>query len=154
MRYLSGRTGRVLGRVAIQISAAGDSTSSDPVEPTSGNAAKPAAPARIGIGQPVQLEEHLVPGKTVIFNFTSAFCEPCQRLDPQLRKFHAERANIVVVEVDIDRPGRRTEDWDSPLAQQFNIRSTGLPLLKVYGPNGQLQSDGNAAETLVRGWLE
>jgi thioredoxin 1 len=113
---------------------------------------KPAKPERIAYGQKVNLEDYLVPGKTVIFDFTSQFCPPCRAIAPHLHKLHADRADIVVVEVDINRPGVQGIDWDSPVARQYGMQS--IPHFKVFGPDGQLQAEGKEARALVTSWFQ
>lgn len=123
-------------------------------------ATKSAEPLRISQGEPVQLTDYLVPGKTVIFDFTSKYCPPCRAYDEPLHLLHVKRDDIVVVKVDINRPGVQRIDWQSPVAQQFELRS--IPQFKVYGPDGKLlaedrivsQQDRNpAARKLVDRWI-
>jgi len=97
---------------------------------------KQAAPLRIAHGETVNLADYLVPGKTVVFDFTSEFCGPCRGYDEPLRHLHATQADIVVVQVDINRPGLQGIDWASPAARQFDLHS--IPHFKVYNPAGQL----------------
>jgi thiol-disulfide isomerase/thioredoxin len=118
-----------------------------------GSATKSAKPIRIGYGQPINIQDYAVQGKTTIFDFTSEFCPPCRAIAPALHKLHADRADIVVVEVDLNRPGVKGRiDWQSPLAAQYGMDS--IPAFKVYGPNGQLKTEGNAARELVTGMLQ
>ena len=86
---------------------------------TTATATKPAKPAHIAKGQPVKITDYLVPGKTVIFDFYSDFCGPCVQVAPALEKLHQTNPNVVVVKVDINRPGIRNIDWKSPVAQQY-----------------------------------
>lgn len=116
------------------------------------SAGKSATPARIAHGQEVNIQDYVVAGKTTIFDFTSEYCPPCRAIAPHLRKLHAGRADIVVVEVDINRPGVHGIDWGSPVAQQYGMNS--IPAFKVYGPNGQLQAEGNEARSLVSGLIQ
>lgn len=102
-------------------------------------AAKGPEPVVISRGETVTLADHLVPGKTVVFNFTSKFCPPCRAYDEPLRKLHATREDLVVVKVDINRPSVRGIDWQSPVAQQFELRS--IPHFKVFGPDGRLLAE-------------
>ena len=119
---------------------------------TSGaSAGKSATPARISHGQEVNLQDYVVPGKTTIFDFTSEYCPPCRAIAPHLHKLHASRADIVVVEIDLNRPGIHGIDWGSPVAKQYGMNS--IPAFKVYGPNGQLQAEGNDAYNFVTGLL-
>jgi thiol-disulfide isomerase/thioredoxin len=87
----------------------------------------------------VNLADYLVPGKTVVFDFTSEYCGPCRAYDQPLHDLHAKRADLVVVKVDINRPDVRGIDWQSPVARQFDLHS--IPHFKVYGPNGQLLAE-------------
>jgi thiol-disulfide isomerase/thioredoxin len=109
-------------------------------------------PERIAFGEKVDILEHLVEGKTVIFDFTSHFCPPCEAIAPYLHKLHAKRDDIVVVEVDINREGVRGIDWQSPVAQQYGMNS--IPHFKVYGPDGKLVAEGTEARALVVGWIQ
>ena len=104
---------------------------------------KSPAPARIGRGKEVNIQDFVVPGKTTIFDFTSEYCPPCRAIAPLLHKLHADRADVVVVEVDLNRPGVQGIDWASPLARQYQM--TSIPAFKVYGPNGRLQAEGDDA---------
>jgi thiol-disulfide isomerase/thioredoxin len=116
------------------------------------NHEKGAKPIRISQGQKVDLADFLVPGKTTIFDFTSEFCPPCRAIAPHLDRLHANRADISVVKVDINRPDVRGIDWNSPVAGQYAIRS--VPHFKVYGPDGRLVAEGDEARRMVIGWIE
>jgi thiol-disulfide isomerase/thioredoxin len=113
---------------------------------------KPAKPERIAFGQEVDIKQYLVAGKTVVFDFTSDFCPPCVAINPHLDKLHANRDDIVVVKVDINRADVRGIDWQSPVAKQYNMRS--IPYFKVFGPDGQQIADGKEARAMVTAWLE
>jgi thiol-disulfide isomerase/thioredoxin len=113
---------------------------------------KHAEPERIAFGQEVDISQYLVPGKTVVFDFTSEYCPPCRAIAPYLDKLHADRADVVVVKVDINREGHKGIDWNSPVADQYKLRS--IPHFKVYGPDGQLQAEGNPAREMVTAWFE
>ena len=97
---------------------------------------KSAEPLRIAQGEEIALADYLVPGKTVVFDFTSEFCGPCRGYDEPLRNLHATHADIAVVQVDINRPGLKGIDWESPTARQFGLHS--IPHFKVYSPAGKL----------------
>ncbi|HUR56492.1 MAG TPA: thioredoxin domain-containing protein [Opitutaceae bacterium] len=101
--------------------------------------AKPAKPLHVAMGAEVKLTDYLVEGKTVIFDFYSDYCGPCKAVAPQLEALHAKRADIVVVKVDINRPGVKGIDWRSPVATQYKLRS--IPHFKVYGPNGKVRAE-------------
>lgn len=102
-------------------------------------APKGAEPAHISMGEPVNLADYVVPGKTTLFDFTSKYCGPCQAYNEPLAKLHAQRADIAVVKVDINRPDVKGIDWKSPVAQQFKLQS--IPHFKVYGPDGKLVAE-------------
>jgi thiol-disulfide isomerase/thioredoxin len=112
---------------------------------------KGPVPAHISRGQEVSLADHLVPGKTTVFDFYSEYCPPCRAISPRLVKLHQTRDDIVVVKVDINRPGVKGIDWQSPVARQYQLHS--IPHFKVYGPDGTLKADGDAAYQMVAGWL-
>jgi thioredoxin 1 len=118
--------------------------------------AKAAKPAHISMGAEVKLTDHLVAGKTVIFDFYSDYCPPCVAIAPELEKLHAKRADVVVVKVDINRAGIKGIDWKSPVAQQYKLRS--IPHFKVYGPDGKLVAedgpDSSAARKIVVGMFQ
>jgi thiol-disulfide isomerase/thioredoxin len=115
------------------------------------SAHKSSTPARIAHGKEVNIQDFVVAGKTTIFDFTSEYCPPCRAIAPLLHKLHADRADVVVVEVDLNRPGVQGIDWASPLAKQYQMNS--IPAFKVYGPNGRLQAEGDDAYQLVRNML-
>lgn len=96
-------------------------------------------PLRIAMGEVVNLADYLVPGKTVIFDFTSKYCPPCRFYDEPLHQLHTSRDDIVVVKVDINRPGIARIDWQSPVARHFKLQS--IPQFKIYGPDGRLMAE-------------
>ena len=131
----------------------GPSSSSGSPGSSGSSPRKPAVPARIAHGSEVEIQDYVVPGKVTIFDFTSEGCPPCRAIAPHLHKLHAERSDIVVVEVDLNRPGVGGIDWDSPVAHQYGLQS--IPAFKIYGTNGRLQAEGEAArdevENLIKG---
>jgi len=116
-----------------------------------GRHTKGETPLNISQGAEVSLADFLVPGKTTIFDFTSAYCPPCRAYDDPLRQLHRQKENVTVVKVDINRPGHSRIDWDSPVIGQYAIRS--LPHFKVFGPDGKLiaedTTDARAGRALV-----
>src|SRR5665213_857619 len=101
-------------------------------------------------GQPIKLSDYAVPGKTTIFDFYSEFCPPCRAIAPLVKKLHEARSDLAVVEVDINRPGLKAIDWESPIAKEFQLDS--IPHFKVFGPDGKLLAEGDDARTTVMGW--
>ena len=118
--------------------------------------AKPAKPLHVAKGKPVSLSELCIPGKTMVFDFYSDYCGPCVQVAPALEKLHKSRDDIVVVKVDINRPGVKGIDWKSEVAQQYKLNS--IPHFKVYGPDGKLLAEdkpGNAkARQMVMSWIK
>lgn len=121
-------------------------------QPTqAGSAAKPAKPPRIAQGQAITLSEHLVKGKITIVDFTSEYCPPCRAISPRLDELHRRRGDLAVVKVDINRPDVRKIDWQSPVAQQFALRS--IPHFKIFDGEGKLIAEGNEARERVDDFL-
>lgn len=119
--------------------------------------AAPAAPVAevpavrvVSHGQQITLSDYCIPGKTIIFDFFSEFCGPCRMLSPKLEKLAMARPDLALVKVDINRPGMQGIDWQSPVAKQFGLQ--GIPHLKIYGPDGQLVAEGDAAYQQVMAW--
>lgn len=113
---------------------------------------KPAKPLHVSRGAKVKLADYLVGGKTVIFDFYSDFCGPCVQMSPLLEQLHAARADVIVVKVDINRPGVKGIDWKSPVAQQYTLNS--IPHFKVYGPDGKLKAEDNTPAAAARQYVE
>jgi thiol-disulfide isomerase/thioredoxin len=113
---------------------------------------KGPAPAHIAMGQEVAIADYLVPGKTTVVDFYSEFCPDCRVIAPKLAELHKNRADIAVVKVDINRPGVKGIDWKSPVAQQYKLHS--IPQIEIFGPDGKLQAEGDAAYDQVVGWAK
>jgi thiol-disulfide isomerase/thioredoxin len=113
---------------------------------------KQERPAEISFGSRVKLADYLVPGKTTIFDFYSTYCPTCMSMKPSIERLHATRDDIAVVLVNINRPGFKGIDWDSPVSKQYGLDYT--PQFKVYGPGGKLVAEGKPAYTLVTGWAK
>lgn len=113
-------------------------------------------PMHVSRGQPVTLTDYCIPGRTTVFDFYSDFCGPCVQVAPLLERLHQTRDDIVVVKVDINRPGVKGIDWRSPVAQQYGMRS--IPHFKVYGPDGKLMAEDRPpqarARQLVMSWIK
>jgi thiol-disulfide isomerase/thioredoxin len=101
-------------------------------------------------GQEFNLADYTVPGKTTIFDFYSQFCPPCRAIAPLVKELHEARPDLAVVEVDINRPGLRSIDWQSPVAQEFQLDS--IPHFKIFGPDGKKIAEGEDAQEMVLAW--
>jgi prepilin-type processing-associated H-X9-DG protein len=110
-----------------------------------------AAGKTISHGEEVNLEDHVVAGKITIFDFYSDYCPPCGRISPKLEELAGRRDDIAVLKVDINRPGKRGIDWQSPVARQFSLRS--IPHFIIYDANGRVMAEGREAYGRVREWL-
>ncbi len=106
----------------------------------------------IGQGERVELEKYIPEGKTTIVDFYSEYCPPCRALSPRLEKLAQSRPDIFIIKVDINRPGVQGIDWQSPVAQQFQLRS--IPHIRIYGPDKQLQIEGREAYMQLLQWIE
>lgn len=111
---------------------------------------KGAEPREISMGQEVKLTDYLVPGKITIFDFYSHYCPPCMAEAPRVKKLHETRADVAVVEVDVNRPGVKGIDWSSPVVKEFQLDS--IPHFKVFNPDGKLMAEGDDARLLVDSW--
>jgi thiol-disulfide isomerase/thioredoxin len=86
-------------------------------------------PLVISNGQRVSLADYLVPGKTTVFDFYSENCPNCRSIAADIIRLHGNHGDIAVVLVNIDRPGAKGIDWQSPVAVQYNLPSTPVPNL-------------------------
>jgi thiol-disulfide isomerase/thioredoxin len=95
----------------------------------------------ISQGRRVDIEDHVVPGKLVLFDFFADWCAPCRILEPQIKRL-AERfpEQLAVRQVDVI-------NWDSPVAQQYRIAS--LPFLALYGPDGLKLAEGDVQQVFT-----
>lgn len=98
-------------------------------------------------GERVEIAPHLVEGKMNIVDFYSFYCPPAKAMAPGLEKLAASNPNVVVSTIDINRPGTRGIDWNSPVARQFKLRA--IPHFKIYDENGELVAEGQEAKDLV-----
>jgi thiol-disulfide isomerase/thioredoxin len=104
-------------------------------------------PVQLLGGQPINLSDYLVPGKTTIFDFHSEYCGPCREIAPKMEKLHETHGDVAVVDIDINRPDVKGIDWTSPVAQQYGLQS--IPHFKIYGPDGKLKAEGDDAYQMV-----
>ena len=105
-----------------------------------------------GAGQRIDIDDLVVKGKTTVIDFFSEYCGPCMHMSPLLEELDKQRDDLVVVKVDINRPGVVGIDWNSPVAKQFHLQS--IPHFKIYGPDGKLQLEGDAAYEKINQWLK
>lgn len=103
-------------------------------------------------GEQIELSDYLVPGQNVIFDFYSKYCGPCLQIAPAIEAIANQRDDVVLVKVDINRPGVDGIDWKSPVAQQYELRS--IPHFKIYGPDGELKAEGQQAMQQLQQWAQ
>jgi thiol-disulfide isomerase/thioredoxin len=116
-----------------------------------GRSTKGDKPLSISQGQKVALSDFVVKGRITIFDFTSEYCPPCRAYDDPLYLLHRSRSDLAVVKVDINRPEIHRIDWQSPVVEQYGLRS--LPYFKIYGPEGEFLMEGPKARQLVDDWI-
>lgn len=94
----------------------------------------------VGQGREVALEEHLAPGKLVLFDFYADWCAPCRTLTPRLETLTRQFPDrLALRKIDV-------VDWESPVARQHGIGS--LPHLVLFGPDGTRLAEGDANRVL------
>ncbi len=113
---------------------------------------KGAEPLEISFGREIKLSDYLVPGKITVFDFYSHYCPPCMAIKPAVKKLHEKRADLAVVEVNINRPGIEGIDWQSPVAKEFGLDS--IPHFQIYSPAGKLMAKGDPAYDMVVSWIK
>jgi thiol-disulfide isomerase/thioredoxin len=95
----------------------------------------------------VNIQKEVVKGKINIIDFYSLYCPPCKKMAPFLKKLDDQRMDVVVIKIDINRPGVTGIDWQSPIAKQFNLKS--IPYFIVISPWGKLMCEGKEAYNYV-----
>jgi thiol-disulfide isomerase/thioredoxin len=131
---------------------AGQGTPAASAESASADHAASSHPIRVSQGQEIELTDYAVAGQYIVFDFMSDYCPPCLRIAPWMDRLHAESDEVTVVKVDINRPGVRQIDWQSPVAAQFSLSS--IPHFKVMDGKGNLVAEGDQAWEMVVGWLQ
>jgi copper chaperone CopZ len=87
-------------------------------------------------GKKIKLEDYLAKGKFTMFDFTAAWCKPCQILSPKLEQMVKDNDDIALRMVDI-------VDWKSDMAKYATkkYKLSGIPFVRVYGPDGKHLGD-------------
>jgi len=104
-------------------------------------AAEPPDVKLISQGREVTLEDHLVPGKLVVFDFFAEWCAPCRYVTPLLERLaeqHPDRLALRTIDV---------IDWSSPVARQHGL--SAIPHLVLFGPDGTRLAEGDAERVLA-----
>jgi thioredoxin-like negative regulator of GroEL len=103
-------------------------------------------------GETLEIKSLLSRERTTVIDFYSPYCYPCVQMTPLLEKLAAAKPEVLFVRLDINRPAVRGIDWQSPLAQQYRLRS--VPYFMIFNPQGQLVAEGTAARRMIQGWLQ
>ncbi len=103
-------------------------------------------------GEELDINKYLVKGKINIVDFYSEYCPPCRKISPLLSKLNKKRDDISVIKVDINRPGKSSIDWRSPLAKQYELRS--IPHFKIYDKEGKKILEGQEAYQKVMVYIQ
>ncbi len=98
-------------------------------------------------GLELDVKKSIVYGKYTIIDFTSPGCGACMEMQPFLEQLHESRPDIVVRSFDVNREGAEGIDWDSPLAQKYEIHS--LPFFKIFNEKGLLIAEGKSAKNMI-----
>lgn len=103
-------------------------------------------------GERLDIKPLVVKGQTTIVDFHSPYCPPCVKLAPLLAQLTQKRADINVRKVNINRPEVQGIDWNSPLAQQYSLRS--VPYFVIFDGKGKLVAEGQEATRRIVDWLK
>ncbi len=106
----------------------------------------------ISRGEEVNVEDHLAEGQITIVEFFSPACPNSMQIGPAVEAIAQARQDVSLVKVNINRPEAETIDMDSPVVQQHDLDQ--VPYFLVYGPDGELQAEGDEAQGMIIGWLE
>ncbi len=103
-------------------------------------------------GETLAIQSLLSRDRTTAIDFYSPYCYPCVKMAPLLEKLAARMPEVQFIRLNINRPAVRGIDWQSPLVQQYHIRS--VPYFMIFDPRGKLVAEGPAAHRLIKGWLQ
>lgn len=103
-------------------------------------------------GERLEIESVLVKDKTTLCEFYSEQCPPCREMVPILERLAQMKPELAIRRINIDRPGSRGIDFDSPLAEQHDIHS--VPAFRIYDGSGKLTAQGREARDQVRDWYQ
>ncbi len=112
----------------------------------------PDPPAAVAGQGEIVLEDLLHSDKINIVDFYSDYCPPCVRIAPLLASLREKRKDIAVIKIDINRPGIKKIDWESPVAKQFNLRS--IPYFMIFDGNKTRTHEGKEAYQHIMGLLK
>ena len=67
-------------------------------------------------------------------------------MEPRLEQL-TRKTRLVIMKVNINRPGFQGIDWQSPVARQFELRT--VPYLVLLDEQGKLIAEGQQAKDMV-----
>lgn len=103
-------------------------------------------------GETLEIKSLLSRDRTTVIDFYSPYCYPCVQMVPILEKLATRLPEVMFVRLNINRPEVKGIDWQSPLVQQYRIKS--VPYFMIFNPQGELVAEGTAARQMLRGWLQ
>ena len=81
-------------------------------------------------GESFDLKAALVPGKITVIDFWAEWCGPCKKITVALKDLASRNDKLAVRRVEVP-------DFDTPVALEHMKGVSALPLLWIYGPDGE-----------------
>ncbi|MBI2299952.1 MAG: thioredoxin family protein [Armatimonadetes bacterium] len=94
----------------------------------------------------LRLDNHLVKGKTVVFEFGAAYCSMCRAYAPRMTRLDEQSPDIVVKTI---LTGSEAVHGTNPNSLAHRLGVTGIPAFRIYGPDGKLVAQGTDAQARV-----
>lgn len=98
-----------------------------------------AADLAVGGADVPELAVHAAKDKVTVFDFSAAWCVPCRKVERHMRKIMTRRQDVAWRRLDV-------ANWDTPLSKHYLAHVQSLPYLMIYGRDGQLIREINAAD--------
>ncbi|MHB8066794.1 MAG: TlpA family protein disulfide reductase [Desulfobaccales bacterium] len=103
-------------------------------------------------GETLEIRSLLSRDRTTAIDFYSPYCYPCMQMAPVMEKLAARMPEVQFVRLNINRPEVKGIDWQSPLVQQYHVKS--VPYFMIFDPQGKVVAEGLAARQMIQGWLQ
>jgi hypothetical protein len=103
-------------------------------------------------GERVDLNAILQKHKTTVVLFHSENCVYSSQMLSLVERFARARGDLCVCAVNIDRPDSEGIDFDSPVANQFDIHA--VPKFRIYDERGVLAATDDEAKAQVKRWMQ
>ena len=101
-------------------------------------------------GEILDLGQHLAKDRTTLVEFYSDQCPPCREMERVMEYLAEQNRELAIRRVDIDRRGHQGIDFDSPLAEYYQVHA--VPSFRIYSKQGRLVARDEAAKDQVRQW--